>query len=486
MKINTLNRDFQEALLIFTIVLTAYGYFSWGLDWNVNSRLALVKAFVEEGGFEIDTYVTQDLGTLDSAYLNGHYYTDKAIGASSIGAIVYFPIYWFCQAAGITLSTQTFVNLLTFLTVSSLAALFAPFSYLLIKHLTNNPKKAMVISLGISLGTPLFKYSTAYYGHSIVAVLYFMAVLIWFNANRRKNISLFPAFLSFFLLGLVIITEYPTALLLAVLLPYIIYTLYKSGQILTWKLYGAMALGFTIPIVILLYYNNSVFGTPFTTGYAYESSEAYNSAHQESVMGIGAPSIFVFWYQTFQPAFGIFWQSPILFLVFPGWIHMVRTREYRAESIFCFTAIFLYILMFSGYYMWWGGLSFTPRHLIPILPIFVLPLAFVPGMLFTPLALGGAISFFQNLVMTASGFEGLPAYLNEYLRPLWKMHGILQPKGMLVYDICLPNVIKGDLMNNRGLDLFGLSGTSTLLPLLFAEMGLLFLYLKVKINKSGS
>ena len=202
-------------------------------------------------------------------------------------------------------------------------------------------------------------------------------------------------------------------------------------------------------------------------------------------MGINTPSIFVFWYQTFQPAYGLFWLSPVLFLVFPGWIYMFGSREYRAEVLLCFAAIFLYVLMFSGYYMWWGGLSFAPRHLIPILPIFVLPLAFIPDALLVPLTITAVVSVFQNIILTASSMEGLGTYLNDYLRPIWKMHGILQPKGMLVYDICLPNVIKGDLMNNRGLDLFGLSGASALLPLLFAETGLLFLYIKVKSTSQG-
>lgn len=484
MKKISISKNLREAITIFMIVLVAYGYFSFGLDGNVNSRLALVKSFVEQGVFEIDSYHAAPLDTNDKAYFNGHYYSDKAIGSSVLGVIVYYPIRWLYSLNGELLSIQSFCNLLAFLVVSLPAALIAPFSYLLVKYITNNPLKALAIALGISLGTPLFKYSTAYYGHSLAATSYFFAILIWFYARRRKAISLQLAFISSVLLGFMLITEYPTALLLALLSPYILYTLHKSGQLFDWKIYGLMVLGFMVPVCILLYYNHSVFGSPFATGYSYESSEAFKAAHQENFMGIGRPSIFIFWYQTFQPAFGIFWQSPILFLALPGWIFMVTSKEYRAEAILCFSVIFLYVLMFSGYYMWWGGLSFTPRHIIPILPMFVLPLAFVPEMLVIPLTLGTAISVFQNLVLTASGFDGLGPYLNQHLRPIWKKHGILQPRGILVYDVCLPNVVKGNLVNNRGLDLFNLSASYSLLPLMFVELGLLSIYIKLIFRKT--
>lgn len=478
-----MKKNFQEAFIIFTVVLIAYGYFSWGLDWNVNSRLALVKAFVEEGRFEIDSYVETDLATNDKAFFNDHYYSDKAVGSSALGILVYYPLYLFSQASGMIISTKTFSDVLSFLVISLPTALIAPFSYLLVKQITESPVRALTISLGISLGTPLFKYSTAYYGHSLAAVSYFFAVLIWFYAGRQKVISPRYVFVSSLLLGYMVITEYPTALLLAVLAPYMLYILYRSGQLFDWKVYGAMAIGFMIPLAVVMYYNNSVFGAPFTTGYSHEASDAYKAAHEESIMGIGVPSIFIFWYQTFQPAFGIFWQSPILFFSLPGWIFMVRSKAYRAEALLCFAAIFLYVLMFSGYYMWWGGLAFTPRHLIPILPIFILPLAFVPEMLLIPFILSMAVSVFQNLVLTASGFNGLGTYLSEHLRPLWKKHGILQPRGILVYDICLPNVLKGDLMNNRGIDLLNISGPYSLLPLIIVEFGLLLFYLKLRFQK---
>ena len=79
--------------LVFLVTITFYGYFIRPLDYNIASRLGLVKAIVEEGNLSIDRYHEGEFFTLDKAFFNGHYYSDKAIGASLLGALVYLPIY---------------------------------------------------------------------------------------------------------------------------------------------------------------------------------------------------------------------------------------------------------------------------------------------------------------------------------------------------------------------------------------------------------
>jgi hypothetical protein len=471
----------REAIMVFVMVLLAYGYFSFGSnDWNVNSRLALVKAFVENGVFEIDAYhETRELGTNDKAYYNGHYYSDKAIGSSVSGAIAYYPIHWLYLLSGVPLSVHVFRELLTFIAVGLPAAFMAPFIFLLIRYITGSSIRGLFITLGIALGAPLFKYSTGYYGHSLAATALFFGFLIWFHARREKFASPQLAFVSAILFGFMVITEYPTVILLALVSPYILYTLYESGQLFDWKIYTAMAVGFMLPVCLVLYYNQSVFGSLFASGYSHEAREAFKSAHEQNLMGIGLPNLYNVWYQTFQPAFGIFWQSPILLLAFPGWFLMFRSREYRLEAGLSLVLIFSYILLFSGYYMWWGGQAFGPRHLIPILPIFALPLAFIPEKFLIPLALTTLVSVFQNLLLTASGTEGLGAYINTHLRPAWDAGGIRQPYGMLVYDVALPNVLQGNLANNRGIDYLGLYGPASLLPWFLLEAGLLLACLKL-------
>jgi hypothetical protein len=471
-----------EATLIFLMVVIGYGYFSSERDANINSRLALAKAFVDEGRLEIDSYHNSELYTTDKSFFNGHYYSDKAIGTAVLGIFAYYPVRWIYAHENIRLTPRLFREWLTFLAVSLPTAFLAPFLYVLIKQITGDTTKSFLITLAISLGTPLYKYGTAFFGHTLAAVFYFLAFLIWYYARQRRSISLPLAFVSSFLLGFMVITEYPTAVLVCLLSLYILFTLYQSRQLGNWKIYAIMAAGFMIPICLLLYYNNSIFGTPFTSGYSHENLQLFKTAHATNFMGIGWPDLRIAFYQTFHPSLGIFWQSPVLFLAIIGWLHMAKKEEYRAELYITLSGIVLYTLLFSGYYDWSGGVAFTPRHLIPIMPLFALPLAFTPNRVSIPLLIAVLISVFQNLLMAASGFEGL----YEYIHILVNGDHILEHQGILFYQVCLPNIMNGYLMNNRGLQLLGLQGPLSLLPLLILEFALLIVYFKLIQPKSNS
>jgi hypothetical protein len=465
-------KTFYEALLVFIMVVVGYGYFSTERDVNINSRLSLVKAFVDEGRFEIDSYHGAELYTNDMAYYNGHYYSDKAIGAGVLGILAYYPVRWIYVHEGVRLTPRLFREWTTFLAISLVAALIAPFLYVLLKRITASAARSLFITLVICLGTPLYKYSTAFYGHSLAAAFYFLAFLIWFYARRNKSVSLPLTFLSAFFLGFMVITEYPTLVLAVLLALYILFTLYQCGQLSNWKVYVLMAVGAGIPLCVLFYYNYNIYGTIFTTAYSHEYLQMWREAHSKNFMGIGLPNPTVFFYETFHPSVGIFWQSPILLLSVVGWFFMAKRREYRAELIFSAGAVFLYILLFSGYFEWFGGVAFTPRHLIPVMPLFALPLAFLPQSFSIPLWVTGTISFFQNILMSASGFEGL----YEYRFALFKGAYIVGKQGMVFYEVVLPNIINNHLTNNRGIQLLHLNGVVSLLPLLVLEIGFLIIY----------
>jgi hypothetical protein len=477
----SLNRNILlQTIIIFLMVVIAYGYFSSERDPNVNSRLALVKAFVDEGRLEIDSYHNTELYTIDKSYFNGHYYSDKAVGTAVLGVLAYYPVRWIYAHEGIRLTPRLFREWLTFLAVSLPTAFLAPFLYVLIYQITASTAMSLIITLAISIGTPIYKYGTAFYGHTLATVFYFLAFLIWFYARRQRSISMPWAFISAFLLGCTVLSEFPTVVLVILISPYIIYTLYQSRQLSNWKIYALMAAGFLIAIYPQLSYNYNIFGTPFITGYSHESLPAFRAAHGTDFMGIGWPDLRVFFYQTFHPSLGIFWQSPILLMAIIGWFFMAKQEEYRAELYFTIGVIVLYILFFSGYFDWQGGIVFSPRHLIPILPFFAFPLAFTPRKIAIPLLIAGMISVFQNLLMAASGFEGLYEYIHTTMDGTY----ILPNKGMLFYQVCLPNVINGNLMNNRGIQLLGLQGPMSLLPLLIFEVFLLIGYfMLIKFRK---
>jgi hypothetical protein len=84
----------RELVLVYLMALVAFGYFAgtWE-DGNTYSRMSLVVAIAREHRFEIDTAQTahewRQFRTADRSSFDGHYYSDKAIGASLVGALMW-------------------------------------------------------------------------------------------------------------------------------------------------------------------------------------------------------------------------------------------------------------------------------------------------------------------------------------------------------------------------------------------------------------
>jgi hypothetical protein len=478
---------FSEIMLVFLMVLVAYGYFSPNafsfpdgqsfltLDWNANSRLSLVKAFVEEGRFEIDSYhETGYLQTGDKAYFNGHYYSDKAIGSSLLGIEFYAPIYAISNHFGYPLDDIIFQELLVFLAISLVCAFLAPLVYSFVKSISGNPGYSLLIAIAVSLGTPLFFYSTVYYGHSLAGTFIFVAFFLWFHMKNEEKTSHVKIFISGYLLGFAFITEYATAVISFLIGLYILSVARRQKNLFRPRVYILLVLGGLIPLSIFLMYNQVVFQNPFATGYSNEALPQFSGENFPGFMGIGLPNLKVLFYMTFHTTMGIFWQCPFLLLAFVGWIVMWRNFTYRAEAFLSFSIIFMYLIMFSGYFIWWGGSAFTPRFIIPMLPFFAVPLAFLPRKTYVVAGVLILISVAQMFIVTASAPGGLGNFVyyisNDNYYPMFKNSSI--------YSIYFPNFLERKLVTNRGIELLGLRNFRSLLPLFMIEVTLLIIFIR--------
>jgi hypothetical protein len=470
--------------LIFLVALVAFSYFNRDnnrRDHSVESRMALVKALVDERRFEIDSFHNSLFSTSDKAYYDGHYYSDKAIGISLLGAIVYKSILWVAGLTGWELPFRYFRDMITIFTISWLAAWIAPLLYLLIRRISPDTSagQSAFLALATTLGTPYFKFSTFFYGHAIAGLFLLAAFYIWFTYHQTGSISLPRVFLSGFLLGWMIITEYPTILLAAAAGIYILIVLWKMQSLTDWRVYLLVAAGAILPLGALLFYNYAAFGGIFTLGYTHEAAEKFHTAHNTGLFGVGLPNPAAIFYMTFHHTMGIFWQSPILLLALPGWYYLFRSGKFRPEAWFTLLTVCLYIVFMSGYYMWWGY-AFTPRHLIPVLPLFVLPLASLPKKYFPILIITGVISIIQMLIVAAANSDGLP----ELLIPAFET-GVLTNPGSIIYGIYLPNLLNGLFVHNLGETLFHLEGFAIFLPFIAIQAVLIIalVILTVKPHK---
>ena len=78
----TMRRDasvLRTAVVLGLTLFASYAYFYQAGGWNQNGRFALVRALLEQGTLRIDAYADS---TGDRSLWEGHYYCDKAPGAS--------------------------------------------------------------------------------------------------------------------------------------------------------------------------------------------------------------------------------------------------------------------------------------------------------------------------------------------------------------------------------------------------------------------
>jgi hypothetical protein len=458
---------FKEISLVFLIVLIAYGYFFTDSDANTNSRLALVKAMVEEKRFEIDSFHDSTLPTSDIAFYNGHYYSDKAPGSSMIGIPIYALILRVERWHQKSIPVIVFSQLLTFFVISLFSAILAPMIYSFTKRITDDSWYALLITVGICLGTPYYVYSTTYYGHALAGLFLFSAFYIWFEARIERGINMPSIIASGFFLGFAILTEYPTALIVLIIGLYITFVLRRLGRLLDWRIYILLIAGASIPLILLMYYNYSVFKNPFNIGYSNLADPEFSAIQNTGFMGIGLPNLKILFYMTFHTTMGIFWQSPILLLGFVGWFTARKYLDFGPEALFSFIAILVYFVALSGYQVWWGGLAFTPRHLIPALPFFSIPLAFLSRQIQKAAIVLVLFSIGQMFIVTATSREGLQSIIH------FPSHFYRMFENSTIYSVYFPNFLARLLSINRGQQFFGLEGYTSLGPLLITEVILL-------------
>jgi hypothetical protein len=458
----------RDAWLVFIFLVAVFVYFFQSPGSNGNSRLDLVFSFVRSGQLNIDAYQAQSSTmTIDKSIYHGHYYSDKAIGTALLGSAVYFPFYTLTRFSKYLWTESQIAQILTASAIGVPAAFAGSLIYVLCLYLTGRKLKSFFITLAVAMGTIYFPFSGNFISHPLAAAVLFCAFFLIFQVKTIPNIQTddWRLFLIGFLLGFALITEYQTALIVLPLVGYFYYALVQQKQTLRRIARSSLfpILGGVIPLVVLMTYNKICFGSPLAIGYSYESDAGFQSAMAQGFMGIHTPDLRVLYYLTIHPFMGLFWQSPVLIFSILGFYFMFQNKQYRGEAVMIILAFLLYLLMNSGYYMWWGGWSSGPRLLIPVLLFLSIPLAFLPRKLNAPAIIAGVISIAQMFIISASTVEAYN-YVVSHLASM-PFFGYSD-----IYSFCLQQLIKGNFTSNLGA-VIPLSGWASLVPILLVTMG---------------
>jgi hypothetical protein len=466
----------RTAWTLALVLFGSYAYFVPAPAWNQNSRFALTRALVERH----ETIIDPDHETTgDKSWRDGHFYCDKAPGASVLAAVPYAIVYGVGRLLGadapavsvIPLDPRDLVagrvptpaerlpgdrlhynrshrlglylaGLFSVGIVSVLGAL--ALWLLLVRRAGVSLATASACALTYALATPAFPYSTALYGHQLCGALLLVAFVATVAPERGavdRGIGLVVGLAA----GYAVATEYtavvPAAMIAALYLR-------RHGA----RASAPMVLGALPSVVLLAAYHSAAFGHPLATGYDYvwlpEFAEGMRVRY-----GIGRPSPRVLLAIGFGSYRGLFYLAPVCLLASWGlvrelWRPSIAGRDAIAVAL---ASCAWFVLLSAGYYMWDGGAAVGPRHVVPMLGLLALGLPIarrtVPGV-FAVLAV---VSAAQLLLATAAMPEA-----PQFGDPLWEF-----ALGHVLGRAAATDAIA----SNLGL-LLGLPGAWSLLPLM--------------------
>lgn len=465
----------RTALVIFLIALTAHSYFFHRFRfWNVNSRLALTYAIVDDHSFRIDRYVNHPhTQTMDRAFFNGHYYSDKIIGLSLLGVPVYWAMKHLAGLVGRDPKPDISRYGLTVTIVSLSSALLCVVLLRFLLLLGQSLGTAVAVTLFTAFGTMLFPFSSLFY--SYLPSLFFLmsafyAVVRWQIEGRVANR---PPWLPGLLIGLALLCEYTLAIPALLISTFYFCSMKRRLPFLCFLMAAA------VPLSIFALYNWICFGNPLSLPYMHLENPEFRCGMSQGLMGVHHFQWYVLYLITIHPYRGVFCYSPFLLLSVFGLNQGLRQKPAAVRwiaAVVLLTSLY-YLWLNASYYIWWGGGTLLARHLIPMLPFLALSFAWLPERLRLALMLLGFISIALMVPQSVVEPHFEPFEKNEDLYIPWQTvtrtgQGFVPP--FLRHS--LPAFLKGRIsINLFNLHVQAVDGQLwTLLPLTIVEAAMLF------------
>lgn len=444
--------------LLFAMAFIAFAYFHQGGGWNANSRFAMVRAVVEQGRLNIDSYLIYSLpvepgddfhridiqnaeyeqdgltnvlvwkdrsgqafpingkadddeprvkfvdlkavaATGDVAYFNGHFYPNKSPG----GSIIAIPAYWLLYHAehliGRNPDTWWILTLNAWLTSAFSVGLLSAVGVVLFYGFARDfaggkTATAVVAAIAFGFGTMFFPYATCMYEHNIVAVCLLAS---FYFLYRVKTNSAGSAPRTLWVAGLSAGCAAITnyIVVFAVILLGL-YLLISVRRSRGWFWFGLGLLG---PFLLVCVYNQICFGTPFTTNYRHENPYFRNANALLEVFVMPRWGVFVA--LLFSPFRGLFFSSPVLILGAAGLFYFFKNKNLRSEAWLIIAMVAFFLLLNTSFEAWEGGWTVAPRYLGPAVPFVALGLTTVFDRFFRTAWLVSAISILIMLLVAA-------------------------------------------------------------------------------------
>ncbi len=225
--------------------------------------------------------------------------------------------------------------------------------FLLARGLGFRPKGALVAGLGFGLATMAWPYARTFLREPAVGLAWVAALGAFVGWQRSGRPGLAGVWILF-LLGAATIKVTAAAALPAFLTAALVFgTKPKSGGTARLAAAGLVALMGAVAVAAWR------FGLDDLLRILPDYSPA---------------NILVRTYgQLFSPAKGLLFFSPLVLLAVPGWVGVWnRSRPVASAAL---GTVLVTLLVYGGYDAWYGGLTWGPRFMVPLLPLLTLPVA---------------------------------------------------------------------------------------------------------------
>lgn len=334
-------------------------------DSQETSRFSLVQSIVEDKSLSLDKYA--QIAVPDIAYFDGHYASIFPIG----GSVISVPFYMIGKYFGYSQLFTYFVPVL-----------FSLFTALLIyvvcvRNFCMGNVVGILAALIFLFGNVTWTYGTTMYVHTISS---FCIAYAYYVVSKKKK-SVLENLSFWFIYGVSGLVDFPNYIIILPL------AIYKFGEVILVKysdrkMYISSNLRkvfeiipFFILIAFLLFYNKYTFNSYFALSSSFkvpalvekgDLPEYENISFYPDLVNNG---IFVL---LFGLERGLLVFSPIMFLSFVYGIKF--TQKYSSAGKLLWITVLTGILLYSLHKDPWGGWSYGPRHLIPIMPLLSIPL----------------------------------------------------------------------------------------------------------------
>lgn len=336
-------------LLLFVCLFLPYAYFTNNDGWNQISRLAALHAVVIKQTIVIDDYRVY---TGDKAFINGHYYSEKAPGVAVLALPAFGLTVLVQRMMGIDPDAARAWNASAWIaTAGSVRAIVALAGVAFFALLGNrfDARVSLLATIGVWLGTLAFPYATSLFSHA--ATMGLLAIALWGVLDTSRSPG--RDYVAGACAGLAVASEYPGIIGAACLAIYV----WSQDRDRARRFCLALLPG----LLLILMNNYRLTGSPLQL--AYGSNPDFPTEDAAHNYGHGAPTLGAIVGLLWGEYRGLFFWNPVLLMALPGLVALARFDRAAALLIAAMSALSL--LQVASFHNWFGGFAVGPRYLLP-------------------------------------------------------------------------------------------------------------------------